>query len=177
MVAAPKKPFDKKSLVCYYCDEEGHIKRDCYKRKADEAKGKNNPDGGRRDDGHGGGPQAGATPAYTAAAGQPGSSKAHGSTSGSSKWVLDSGATNHMAAGDKGFTVQAAGSGAKVTLASSDEVPSKGHGPVSMDVGKGSTKARMVLAEAMLVPDVTSNLLSARAVDRNRGAVVHVGDA
>jgi len=46
-----------------------------------------------------------------------------------------------------------------------------------MDVGKGKTKTRMVLGEAMLVPDLTSNLLSVRAVDRNRGAVVFVGNA
>jgi len=82
-----------------------------------------------------------------------------------------------MAAGDKGFTVQAAGSGAKVTLANGDKVPIKGHGHVSMDVGKGNTKARMVLAEASLMPDLTSNLLSVRAIDRNSGAVVFVGDA
>jgi len=176
-VAAPKKPFDKKSAVCYYCDKKGHMKRDCYKRKADEARGKNKPGGGRRDGGHGGGPQAGAALEYTASAGQPGSSKAHGSTSGSSTWVLDSGATNHMAAGDKGFTVHAAGSGAKVTWANGDKVPIKGHGHVSMDVGKGNTKARMALAEAMLVPDLTSNLLSVRAVDSNSGDVVFVGDA
>jgi len=37
-VAAPKKPFDKKSVVCYYCDKKGHMKRDCDKWKADEAK-------------------------------------------------------------------------------------------------------------------------------------------
>jgi len=90
--------------------------------------------------------------------------------------VLDSGATNHMAVGDQGFTVQAAGSGAKVTLANGDEVPVKGHVHVSMDVGKGNTKARKVLAEAMLVPDLTSNLLSDRAVDRNSRAVKIVGD-
>jgi len=91
--------------------------------------------------------------------------------------VLDSGATNHVAAGDKGFTVQAAGSGAKVTLANGDKVPIKRHGHVSMDVGKGKTKARMVLAEAMLVPDLTSNLLSVRAIDRKSGAVMFVWDA
>jgi len=175
-VAAPKKPFDKKSVVYYYCDKKGHMKRDCYKRKADEAKDKNKPGGGRRDGGHGGGPQAGAALAYTASAGQTGSSKAHGCTSGSSTWVLDFGATNHMAGGDKGFTVQAAGSGAKVTLANGDKVPIEGHGHVSMDVGKGNTKARVVLAEAMLVPDMPSNFLSVRAVDRNSGAVVFVGD-
>ena len=79
-VAAPKKPSDNKSVVCYYCYKKGHMKRDCYKWKADEAKGKNKPGGGRRDGGHGGGPQAGATLAYTASAGQRGSSKDHGST-------------------------------------------------------------------------------------------------
>jgi len=46
-----------------------------------------------------------------------------------------------------------------------------------MDVGKGNTKTRMVLEEAMLVPNLTSNLLSGRAVDRNRGAVVFVINA
>jgi len=153
------------------------MKRDCYKRRADEAKGKNKPGRGGRDGGHGGGPQAGAALANTASAGQPGSSKEHGSTSGSSTWVLDSGATNLMAAGDQGFTVQAAESGAKVTLANGDKVPIKGHGHVSMDVGKGNTKAQMVLAEGMLVPDLSRNLLSVRAVYRNSGAVVLVGDA
>jgi len=103
--------------------------------------------------------------------------KENGSTSGSWTWVLHSGVTNHVAAGDKGFTVQAAGSGAKVTLANGDKVPIKGHGHVSMDVGKGNTRACMVLAEAMLVPDLTSNLLSVWAIDRNSRAVVFVGDA
>ena len=36
---------------------------------------------------------------------------------------------------------------------------------------------RVVLAEAMLVPELTTNLLLVRSVDRNRGAVVFVGDA
>jgi len=73
--------------------------------------------------------------------------------------MLASGATNLMAAGDKGFTFQVAGSGAKVTLSNGDKVPIKGHGHVSMDVGKGNTKTRVVLADAMLVPDLTSSLL------------------
>jgi len=64
-VAAPKKPFDKKSVACEYCDKKGHMKRDCYKRGADETKGMNKPGGRRRDRGHGGGPQAGAARAYT----------------------------------------------------------------------------------------------------------------
>ena len=46
-----------------------------------------------------------------------------------------------------------------------------------MDVGKGNTTAHMVLDEAMLVPDLTDNLLSVRAVYRRGGAVVFVGDA
>jgi len=153
------------------------MNRDCYKRKADEAKGKKKPGRGGRDGGHGGGLQAGAALAYTASAGQPGSSMKRGSTSGSSTWVLNSVQTSHMAAGDKGFTVHAAGSGTKVTLTNGDKVPMKGHGHAYMDVGKGNTKARMVLAEAMLVLDLTSNLLSVQAIDLKSGAVVLVGDA
>jgi len=127
--------------------------------------------------GNGVGAHAGAALAYTASTGNTWSSKARGRSLCSSTWVLDSGATNHMAAGDMGFTVRTAGSGADFTLANGEKVPIKGHGHVSMDVGKEKTKTRMVLGEAMLVPDLTSNLLSVRAVDRNRGAVVFVGNA
>ena len=176
-VAAPKQPFDKKSVVCYFCEKKGHMKLDCYKRKAGEVKGKKTSSSGRRDGGHGGGPRVGAALAYTASAGQPGSRKAHGSTSGSSTWVLPYGAPYYMAAGDKGFIVMAAGSGAKITLANGDKVPIKRQGHVSVGFGKGSTMARMVLAEDMLVRDLISSILSVWAVDRNRGAVVFFGDA
>jgi len=37
--SAAKKPWDKKAVVCYYCDKNGHIKRDCLKKKAEDAKG------------------------------------------------------------------------------------------------------------------------------------------
>jgi len=153
------------------------MQRDCYKKKAHEAKAKRKPGGGAREGGHGSGPHAGAALAYTASIGSTGSGKAHGSTLCSSTWVLESGATNHMAAGDENFTVRTAGSGADVTLAHGDKVPIKGHGHVSMDVGKQNTKTRMVLAEVMLVPNLTSNLLSIRAVDSNRGVVVIVNNA
>jgi len=175
--AAPKKPFDEKSVVCFYCNKKGNMQRAFHKKKADEAKGKGKPGGDGRKGGHGGGPHAGAALAYTASTGNSGSSTTRGSSLCSSTWVLDSGATNHIAAGDKGFTVRTAGSGAEVTLANGEKVPIKGHGHVSMDVGKGKTKTRMVLGEAMLVPDLTINQLSVRAVDRNRGAVVFVGNA
>jgi len=175
--AAHKKSFDKKSVLCFHCIKKGDMQRDCYKKKAEEAKGKGKPGGGGREGGHGGGPHTGADLANTASTGNARSSKAHGSTSGLSTWVLDSGATNHMAAGDQGFSIRTARSGAEVTLANGDKVPFKGHGHVSMDVGKGNTQTRMVLEDALLVPDLTSDLLSLRAVDRNRGAVVFVDNA
>jgi len=138
--AAPKRPFDKKSVVCFYCNKKGHVQRDCHKKKAEEANGKGKPGGGGREGGHGGGPHAGAALAYTASTGNIGSSKARGSSLCSSTWVLDSGATNHMAARDKGFTVRTAGGGAEVTLANGEKIPIKGHGHVSLDVGKGKTR-------------------------------------
>jgi len=153
------------------------MQHDFHKKKADEAKGKGKPGVGGLEGGHGGGPHADAALAYTVSTGKTGSSKARGSSMFLSTWVLDSGATNHIAAGDKGFTIQTAGSGAEVTLANGEKVPIKGHGHLSMDVGKGKNKTRMVLGEAMLVPDLASNLLSVRAVDRIRGAVVIVENA
>jgi len=128
------------------------MKRAYLKKKADDAKGNKKPNGGRRDDGGGGGAPPRAALAYAASSGQVGKLNASGRTSGSSTWVLHSGATNHMAAQDAGFTVRTTESGAKVTLADGHKVPIKGHGYASMDVGKGNTTARMILDEAMLVP-------------------------
>jgi len=172
--AAHKKSFDKKSVVFFYCNKKGHMQRDCYKKKAEEAKGNGKPCGGGREGGHGSGPHAGAALAYTASTGNAGSSKAHGSTRRLSTWVLNSGAINHISAGDKGFSIRTAGSGAEVTWANGDKVPIMGHGHVPMDVGKGNTKTRMVLGNAMLVPDLTRHLLSVRAVARNHGAMLFV---
>ena len=31
------------AVVCYYCDKKGHMKRDCLKKKADDAKGNKKP--------------------------------------------------------------------------------------------------------------------------------------
>ena len=50
-------------------------------------------------------------------------------------------------------------------------------GRATPDRGFPPHTARMVLDEAMLVPDLTDDLLSVRAVDRCGGAVVFVGDA
>jgi len=55
--------------------------------------------------------------AYPASAGEGEEHKTPESLSGMSNWALDFGATNHMAAGDKGFTVNTSRSEAKVTLA------------------------------------------------------------
>jgi len=170
--AAAKKPWDKKSVVCFYCDKKGHMKRHCFMRKADEAKNKGKPDGAPRHGGKVGGPHAGAALAFAAVV-----EKTETNKDAASTWVLDSGATNHMAAEDKGFTVKSAGSGAEVTLANGDKVPIEGHGHVRMEVGTGKTKTGMVLDEALLVPALASNLLSVRAMDRKNGAVVFVGDA
>jgi len=97
--------------VCYYCDKKGHMKRDCLKKKADDAKSNKKPNGGRREGGGGGGAPPRAALAYAASAGETGTLNATGINSGSSTWVLDSGATNYMVARDTGFTVKRRGAG------------------------------------------------------------------
>ena len=76
-----------------------------------------------------------------------------------------------------GFPVRTAEIAAAFALANGDKLFIMGHGYVSLDVGKGKTKTRMLLGGDVLVPDLTSNLLFFRAVDRNHGAVVLVDNA
>jgi len=73
--SATKKPWDKKAVVCYYCDKKGHMKRDCLMKKAEDAKGNKKPSGGRRDGGGGGGAPPRAALAYAASAGRAGEHK------------------------------------------------------------------------------------------------------
>jgi len=153
------------------------MNRESIKKKADDANGNKKPNGGRRKGGGGGGAPPRAGLADAASAGHERKLNATGGTSGSSTPVSESVATNYMAARDTGSTFKTTGSGAKVTLADGHKVLIKGHGYASMDVGNGNTTARMVLYRAMLVPDLTFNLLSLRAVDRRGGAVVFVRDA
>ena len=102
------------------------MQRDCCMKKADEVKGKGKPGGGGSEGGHGGGPHAGAALACSASTGETGSSKAHGRTLCASTWVLESGATNHMTARDKGFTVRTAGSRAEVNWPTATRCPLRG---------------------------------------------------
>jgi len=120
------------------------MKRACYKRKADRAKGNSKTGRSGRDGAHGGGPPARAALVFTDSAGHPDSGRVQGSTSGSSTRVLELGATNHIAARFQGFTAHAAQSRATGTLVRRESVTDNGHGRVSMDLGKGKTKARMV---------------------------------
>ena len=53
----------KKSVVCFYFNKKGHKQRNCYKEKAEEAKGKGKPGGGGREGGHGQGWLAPLSPA------------------------------------------------------------------------------------------------------------------
>jgi len=175
VATAPKKRFDKKSIVCFYCDKKGHIQRNCLKMKTDEAKGIKNPDGGRRRGGDDGYAPLCAALAYAASAKKGTEDKATEGTTQLEAWILDSGATNHMTASDKGLSVKSKGSGAKVTISNGHKVSITGHGQVSMDVGTGNTKARMVLSGALRVPSLTDNHFSVRAVDRKDGAVVFTG--
>jgi len=175
VATAPKKRFYKKSVVCFYCEKKGHMQRNCLKKKTDEAKGIKSPDCGRRRGGDDGYAPPRAALAYAASAKKGTEDKDKEGTTQLEAWMLDSGATNPMTAGDKGFSVKSKGSGAKVTIPNGHKVSIKGHGQVSMHVGTGNTKARTALSGALLVPSLTDNLFSVRAVDRKDGAVVFTG--
>lgn len=161
-----------KAIGCYYCEKKRQIKRDCFKRKAGDVKGKKKPRGGRQDGVNEGDSPPRAALAYAASERNAKSHQAGGSANGASTWVLDSGAIKNMAAGYKDFTVKMSGSGAKDTPADGQKVSIKGHGCVSMDVGNGNIMARRVLGKAMRVPDLTYNCFSVRADSPHGGALV-----
>jgi len=112
--------------VCYYRDKKRHMKRHCLKKKADDAKGNKKPSGGCRDGTGGGVAPPCAALAYATLAAQAGQHKTFESLSGMSTWVLESGATSHMAAGLRALPSRRRGAGPRSLSLTVTRCPSRG---------------------------------------------------
>jgi len=86
-------------------------------------------------------------------------------------WMIDSEATNHMHTCRVGFNSYAPVE-SEVTIANGHSVPSPGHGSDTLSTSLGGTVS---LGRALYVPDITTNLLSMRSMDK-RGKVTFEGD-
>lgn len=90
-------------------------------------------------------------------------------------WVIDSGATHHMAQAAAPFTSYNRTTGDHVRLANNTSVAVEGRGTVLMQVAGTHRDTPVALQDFVHVPSLSRNLLSVGAVDRRGGAVVFVG--
>lgn len=164
-----KKGRPDKKMVCFYCKKPGHKIADCNKRRAADEKrgrgGKNPQDGERGGDG------GGKRMAYCATVGE-GVASPVANASRADKWVVDSGATHHLATGKGLFLAKAARTNEEVTLASGDTLATTGLGEAVLVADSGDNLSTITLKNTYRVPGLRENLMSVGLVDKAGGAVL-----
>ncbi|GFS39374.1 transcription regulator [Actinidia rufa] len=130
-----------RTVRCFYCDQEGHIKRDCPKYKAQD--------------------QSSDTAATTVMAVDESEVLLAASDNGKSDWVLDSGSAYHLCRDREVFSTYVACEG-RIWMANNT---------ASRVVGRGSVRFRMAdgrsvtLTEVRHVPNLWKNLISIGMLD------------
>jgi len=129
---------------CHYCGKEGHWKRDCYKRKAEEgSSGMGTSDKGEKRD-------------FTFLAKVPAESVPVG-------WIIDSGASQHLC-GDRALftTYNIMSENQEITIADGTKIEAKGIGEIAIATQGQS----IILRDVWHVPEIGGNLMSvSRMVD------------
>ncbi|GFY86964.1 hypothetical protein Acr_05g0006030 [Actinidia rufa] len=131
-----------RTVRCFYCDQEGHIKRDCPKYKAQD--------------------QSSDTAATAVMAVDESEVLLAASDNGKSDWILDSGSAYHLCRDREVFSTYAACEG-RIWMANNT---------ASRVVGRGSVRFRMAdgrsvvtLTEVRHVPNLRKNLISIGMLD------------
>ena len=125
---------------CYYCGKEGHWKKDCFKRKAEEV----------------GTPQSGGASEFTFFAEAPAQAARGG-------WIIDSGASQHLCGNRKEFSTYTTISKTKaIMLADGTTIEAAGIGDIVITIMVGS----ITLTDVWHVPNIGGNLMSvSRMID------------
>lgn len=156
-----KKDQDKtEKRKCFYCGKVGHIKRRCLKRKADLKKGGSEDKDERK--------------LAFAVAGGAAEDDDQPPDPSVDEWLVDSGATHHMATGRGDFKTLGGGNMSAVTLASGDKAAVTGRGCAEVPVHDGEQVTTITLSEVYRVPALQQNLLSVGKIDAAGGAVLFV---
>ena len=135
-----KKHGPKRGDECFYCGKKGHKQAQCYKRKRD----------------------------LQATAGKPGTSgtalaamrNEKSSGAGVMEWILDSGATHHMTNSREAF-VSYKKALTTIRIGDGRELAVVGEGSVEMYTRVDGRDEKIILEDALHVPELTTNLLSA----------------
>jgi len=156
-------PKGKKKAKCFYCKRYGHFIRDCRSRKAADA---------RKDAGDGGGPSD--RMGFMARIRNDGAPADVGAST-PDVWLVDSGATHHMATGRGTFEASEEEAGPGITLASGGTAAVTGRGTALLNATKGNRTTVVTLSDALRVPELKENLLSVAMVDKAGGAALFMG--
>ena len=144
---ANRGPARKVTGRCHYCNKEGHWKNECFKRKADEARGKLRKE---QEEGH---------TAFTATTNE---------RNEFNEWIIDSGASQHISAHRDRFIKYQSIRAMKIQIGDGSEIEAIGKGDMELTIG--STK--ITLVSVLHVPAIGSNLLSvAKIVDHGHHVV------
>ncbi|VFQ60637.1 unnamed protein product [Cuscuta campestris] len=136
-----------KSFRCYYCDEEGHFKRDCPKRRKEKKDGK--------------------TPVTTVAESSNQESEedlflATAKSLGKSDWILDSGCSFHMCSVKEKFDTYQTCDGGALKMANGARRKIAGVGTVQVRMFDGVVRT---LTGVKHVPGLKGNVISLGALD------------
>lgn len=150
-----KKKF---SGSCYYCNKKGHAVRDCRKRIQDEKSGTLKPNWRNKESAN-----VAETEPHLFTVTEESCSAAH--VDQKNTWVLDSGASRHMTSKKELYdSLMPLHEPLNVVVGNDERCPVEGTGTISIMSKNGGSKK---LADVLLVPQITRNLLSVAAITDN----------
>jgi len=156
----------KRRKTYFYCKKPGHFFNECHTRKADDAKR-----AGVGNTGHGtGGDRMG-----FAAHAPPGADVVRSLVNNTNAWLVDSGATHHMATGRGAYVLGKEEHGPSITLASGGTAAVVGEGTTKIKMDGGNQAKMITFENTLCVPELQENLLTVATVDKMGGSVAFLG--
>ena len=158
------KHAQKETRKCHHCGNSGHLKKDCWKRQREEQAASSGQAQGQRTQNQGWRATQGniACAAFQAGEGQ--------------AWVLDSGASSHIAMSQSGMSnLRPAEMQKFITFGNGTKAEVKAIGDVVLRI-PGSEVETVTLTDVFYVPEATMNLFSIRSAVKEGVEVVFSRD-
>lgn len=155
---------DDKRPACFYCKKPGHRIAECRKRLASNQRNQQSQGGdkGKKED------KSGSKMAFSARVGWVSKVKEEPENA----WLVDSGATHHLAMPDTPFKKERETPNEEVTVASGDTMEADGNGVASVILDGKVGPEVIKLPNTYLVPELEQNMMSVGKVDIAGGAVL-----
>lgn len=162
---------DDKKFACFYCKRPGQKIADFLQRKASDKRRGGEGKGGQ--DGRGADSPKGDEKKIAFCTRVATSSKNKDNTAKKADfWMVDSGATHHMATGNGNFLEADSQETSEITLTSGDSIPATGMGEAKLVAESPTDPTMITLKDAYHVPGLDNNLMSVGIVDKSDGGVL-----